>query len=241
MNLPRAAILALFIGLVFIGFDTLISVFCFSQAPRQVTYSGLQQFTSIRGDYGTLSVHATCGGRVSGANADCITIQCSDPKAYCAVMLRPLRFQIDATNMKKIVLDDVSLSNGLETFYKVAGFPGDGELLREDASDLATVLESVANGISLESAGAKAKRFKASPEILWTSGTISRPPVVLVIEALLAIVAFAIAFRWISQRDLLGRRRTLGHCLSCGYDLHCNKSGICPECGVSTPDQPNSQ
>lgn len=29
------------------------------------------------------------------------------------------------------------------------------------------------------------------------------------------------------------RRRRIGHCVKCGYDLQGNESGICPECGTS--------
>lgn len=30
------------------------------------------------------------------------------------------------------------------------------------------------------------------------------------------------------------RRRAEGRCLRCGYSLHGNLSGVCPECGTST-------
>jgi hypothetical protein len=33
-------------------------------------------------------------------------------------------------------------------------------------------------------------------------------------------------------RDEQQRRRKLGLCLRCGYDLTANVSGVCPECGT---------
>ena len=31
------------------------------------------------------------------------------------------------------------------------------------------------------------------------------------------------------------RRRRIGHCLDCGYDLTGNESGVCPDCGTGVP------
>lgn len=33
-------------------------------------------------------------------------------------------------------------------------------------------------------------------------------------------------------------RRKQGRCINCGYDLHANESGLCPECGTSVPNDP---
>ena len=33
------------------------------------------------------------------------------------------------------------------------------------------------------------------------------------------------------------RRRRRGLCLRCGYDLACNVSGVCPECGTAISEQ----
>jgi hypothetical protein len=40
--------------------------------------------------------------------------------------------------------------------------------------------------------------------------------------------------RWLYFRVKRGRRVREGLCLSCGYDLTGNTSGMCPECGTST-------
>ncbi len=48
-----------------------------------------------------------------------------------------------------------------------------------------------------------------------------------------------IVFSWLFWRRLYLKPFT-GHCLSCGYDLRSNMSGVCPECGVSFMPIPGS-
>jgi len=59
----------------------------------------------------------------------------------------------------------------------------------------------------------------------------------------LLLVAGAYPLFWISRRTFSvlrkRRRERRGRCLSCGYSLTGNTSGICPECG--TPNTPGSQ
>jgi len=37
------------------------------------------------------------------------------------------------------------------------------------------------------------------------------------------------------------KRRKVGHCLACGYNLTGNVSGICPECGTAIPVRPSAE
>jgi hypothetical protein len=49
------------------------------------------------------------------------------------------------------------------------------------------------------------------------------------------LVGYALAFLpWWRARELEKRRdrRATGRCAECGYDLHGNVSGVCPECGT---------
>ncbi len=55
-----------------------------------------------------------------------------------------------------------------------------------------------------------------------------------VLFAFLPIRAF---IRGPIARRRLRRRRDLGQCIGCGYDLTGNVSGICPECGAAIPKQ----
>ena len=48
---------------------------------------------------------------------------------------------------------------------------------------------------------------------------------------LLYVAAFAVTVRFVHRRRLRDRRRALGQCLDCGYDLHATP-GRCPECGT---------
>ena len=46
-------------------------------------------------------------------------------------------------------------------------------------------------------------------------------------------IAAADRFAVDRRHSLRRRRRRLGQCLHCGYSLHGNLSGVCPECGLS--------
>src|SRR5262249_43164035 len=46
---------------------------------------------------------------------------------------------------------------------------------------------------------------------------------------------FAIACGLVATRGLTRNFGTAPRCLSCGYDLSGNTSGMCPECGRTTP------
>jgi len=49
-----------------------------------------------------------------------------------------------------------------------------------------------------------------------------------IVVVLLALYPFVAFLRGPWRRH---RRRRRGHCARCGYDLHGNLSGVCPECG----------
>jgi hypothetical protein len=52
-------------------------------------------------------------------------------------------------------------------------------------------------------------------------------------------LAFAVPpLRWEQRRRTANRRRRLGLCRRCGYDLKENRSGVCPECGTAAPTTP---
>ena len=55
---------------------------------------------------------------------------------------------------------------------------------------------------------------------LWWPFAVFAAPLVVVIS------------RFIVQRWVVSRRSAGGRCARCGYDLHRNESGVCPECGV---------
>ena len=52
---------------------------------------------------------------------------------------------------------------------------------------------------------------------------------------LLGTAALVLLWRAIERPEVLARRRKrLGLCVQCGYDLTSNLSGVCPECGEVT-------
>jgi len=52
-------------------------------------------------------------------------------------------------------------------------------------------------------------------------------------------VLFALPpLRWELRRRTANRRKRLGLCRHCGYDLKDNQSGVCPECGTPPPTMP---
>jgi len=66
----------------------------------------------------------------------------------------------------------------------------------------------------------------AAPEILVRQGLAGwavAPPF-----SALALAALYAVYR---PRERRRRRRARGQCAACGYDLTCNLSGVCPECG----------
>ena len=42
---------------------------------------------------------------------------------------------------------------------------------------------------------------------------------------------------WLRERVRVGRHRRRGRCLSCGYDLTGNTTGVCPECGTPVAEK----
>jgi hypothetical protein len=53
-------------------------------------------------------------------------------------------------------------------------------------------------------------------------------PVAVLVTAVLPVLWLALRLRELAE---VRRRRRLGLCPSCGYDLTGNVSGLCPECG----------
>ena len=63
---------------------------------------------------------------------------------------------------------------------------------------------------------------------------VANEPLAVVAAAVYSVV-FASAYRTVHARRLRRRRRALGLCPGCGYDLTGNVSGVCPECGEPRP------
>lgn len=53
---------------------------------------------------------------------------------------------------------------------------------------------------------------------------------------ILAVAAFGLFF---VQRRIVAQRRNGPGCRACGYNLTCNQSGICPECGTARMREAN--
>ena len=54
----------------------------------------------------------------------------------------------------------------------------------------------------------------------------------LLVTLLTAILLGVIPAMLVNRFDRRNRRRRLGLCMCCGYDLTGNVSGVCPECGT---------
>lgn len=62
---------------------------------------------------------------------------------------------------------------------------------------------------------------------------ISLPPLVVLSWLTMAAAGLVRRFvRTVWTKNMIEQRRNLGLCLKCGYDLHGNVSGVCPECGT---------
>lgn len=59
----------------------------------------------------------------------------------------------------------------------------------------------------------------------------------VVYVAVMLSFSAAIKLREVQRRERYTRWRA-GQCTSCGYDLHANTSGVCPECGSPIPSPP---
>ena len=61
------------------------------------------------------------------------------------------------------------------------------------------------------------------------------PPIVVFMVALptVAVAVAILAICAIREREKIRRWRAAGACLSCGYSLEGNVSGVCPECGTA--------
>jgi hypothetical protein len=67
----------------------------------------------------------------------------------------------------------------------------------------------------------------AAPEILVRHGVpgwAAAPP--------FCALAAAAVYALYRPRERRRRRRAMGQCVACGYDLRGNVSGLCPECGA---------
>jgi hypothetical protein len=76
-----------------------------------------------------------------------------------------------------------------------------------------------------------------APVAVWDVTFGRSPPawgtLALVDGSYAACFAATVAWRRLARRgSLRARRRRMGLCSECGYDLTGNRSGTCPECGV---------
>ena len=74
---------------------------------------------------------------------------------------------------------------------------------------------------------------------VYTLATVAVPalpwgPFLLICVMVAGSIAAADRFAVDRRHSLRRRRRRLGQCLHCGYSLHGNLSGVCPECGLSS-------
>jgi hypothetical protein len=77
------------------------------------------------------------------------------------------------------------------------------------------------------------KSFKYKPgRVTARDGSAIAMTVVCFPHWLLVILFAVLPLRWVWGQSLLpSRRRRLGLCIKCGYNLTANTSGVCPECG----------
>ena len=79
----------------------------------------------------------------------------------------------------------------------------------------------------------------APPGVIAVDRLIQPFPFTAFVAASVVVAGVIAAGDWVAverPRDRLRRRRRLGLCGHCGYDLHGNVSRTCPECGGSAED-----
>jgi hypothetical protein len=65
---------------------------------------------------------------------------------------------------------------------------------------------------------------------LWDGQSFPR-----MLAPMIALGPFAVGI-WVGSRRVVNRRRRNKLCLTCGYDLTGNVSGVCPECGTAVEE-----
>jgi hypothetical protein len=65
----------------------------------------------------------------------------------------------------------------------------------------------------------------------FRSLTVIIPLTVPLASSIMSLMAYGMATLLFGPRAVQKRRRKKGLCLTCGYDLQGNVSGVCPECG----------
>jgi hypothetical protein len=77
-----------------------------------------------------------------------------------------------------------------------------------------------------------------SPPMVFNAGPPGYPDIKVWIPVnLLALLLLVIAIYSLRPRHRARRRRKLGLCANCGYDLTGNVTGTCPECGAPEPER----
>ncbi len=89
----------------------------------------------------------------------------------------------------------------------------------------------VSEDILLNVGGARlsVRRTTGSPSLGFNPGACLHLPIWMIFATSSVYPAFVLAW---GPRRLARRRRKLGLCEECGYDLTRNESGVCPECGT---------